>query len=67
MAVIDRTQKRKVEDFELGVTILTRESKASVRKALEAFWTNSKNSKMNRKEECLVITRDLTPYLRLIQ
>uniref|UniRef100_A0A0K0DBR4 GIY-YIG domain-containing protein n=1 Tax=Angiostrongylus cantonensis TaxID=6313 RepID=A0A0K0DBR4_ANGCA len=62
-----RMQEHNGEDFEVGVTTLTHESKTSARKTLEAFWINSKYPKMNRKEECLVITRDLAPYLRLNQ
>ena len=61
-----RIQKHSGEDFEIEVTILAQEPKTSARKTLEAFWINSKNPKMNRKEECLVITRDLAPYLQLM-
>ena len=52
------------KDFEVEVTILAQEHKTSARKILEAFWIHTHCPKMNRKEECLVITRDLEPYLR---
>ncbi|KAJ1359872.1 hypothetical protein KIN20_038414 [Parelaphostrongylus tenuis] len=61
-----REQKHNGADFDVKVTVLAQESKTSTRKTLEAFWIHSKGPKMNRKEECLVITGDLAPYLRLI-
>ena len=53
------------EDFEVAFEILEREPQTSARKALEALWIQAKDPKINRKEEGLYITRELTPYLRL--
>lgn len=53
------------EDFEVKVEILGHEVQTSARKALEAFWIYSRDPKVNRKGECLYITRELKPYLRL--
>ena len=61
-----RAQKHNGDDFEVTVRILAQESKTSTRKTLEAFWINFKNPKMNRKDECLTITRDLAPYFKMI-
>ncbi|KAK6745282.1 hypothetical protein RB195_011792 [Necator americanus] len=61
-----RVRRHNGEDFVVKITILAREPSIAARKALEAFWIHSKSPKMNRKEECLSITRELAPYLRLI-
>ena len=53
-------------DFDITVSILVHESNITARKTLEAFWINKKSPGMNRKEECLSITRELTSYLSLI-
>ncbi|EYC09624.1 hypothetical protein Y032_0059g2968 [Ancylostoma ceylanicum] len=53
-------------NFEVSVKILAREPQTSARKALEALWIHAKSPKMNRKEECLSITRELAPYLGLL-
>ncbi|VDP02493.1 unnamed protein product [Heligmosomoides polygyrus] len=53
------------EDFGVEVRILGHEVQISVRKALEAFWIYSRDPKVNRKGECLYITRELRPYLSL--
>ena len=53
-------------DFDIKVRILAQDAKTSTRKILEAFWINAKNPQLNRREECLDITRDLAPYLRVI-
>ncbi|KAK6763666.1 hypothetical protein RB195_024115 [Necator americanus] len=58
-----RTQKHDGADFEIRVQILAHETKTLARKSLEAFWIQAKNPKMNRKGECLSITRELAPYL----
>ena len=60
---IHRVQKHEGANFGVKVAILAREIKTSARKTLEAFWIHAKNPKMNRKEECLSITRELAPYL----
>ena len=52
-------------DYEVETTNLETETEISARKTLEAFWIHSKNPKMNRKEECSIITNELYPYLRL--
>ncbi|KAJ1371780.1 hypothetical protein KIN20_033785 [Parelaphostrongylus tenuis] len=51
-----RAQKHDGVDFGIEVTILVQEQKASARKILEAFWINTTNPIINRREECLVIT-----------
>ena len=61
-----RTQKHNGEDFEIKTTILEQEPKTSARKILEAFWINSRNPKMNRKDERLQITRNFASFIRLI-
>ncbi|KAJ1345812.1 hypothetical protein KIN20_000431 [Parelaphostrongylus tenuis] len=43
-------------DFEIEVTILAQEQKTSARKAL---WINTTNPTINRRDECLVISRDM--------
>ncbi|KAJ1349808.1 hypothetical protein KIN20_005462 [Parelaphostrongylus tenuis] len=43
--------------FDVKFKIFAQESRTSARKTLEAFWIHSKGPRMNRKEECLVITR----------
>ncbi|VDP23227.1 unnamed protein product [Heligmosomoides polygyrus] len=53
------------EDFAIGVRILGREVQTSARKAPEAFWIYHRGPKVNRKVECLYITRELKPYLSL--
>ncbi|KAJ1368444.1 hypothetical protein KIN20_029573 [Parelaphostrongylus tenuis] len=63
---LHRAQKHNNKDFDVTVTILAQESKTSTRKTLEAFWINAQNPEMNRKDECVTITRDLAPFLRLI-
>ena len=50
-------------DFEVSVKILAYEARTPARKTLEAFWIRAQNPKMNRKDECLTITRELEPYL----
>ena len=61
-----RAQKHNGDDFGVKVVILAHEPKTSARKTLEAFWITAKDPKINRKEEYVVITRDLVPYLGLI-
>ena len=60
-----RAQKHKFNDFEVAVTILAQETKTSTRKTLEAFWIGANNPKMNRKDECVNITRDFSHFLPL--
>ncbi|EYC07252.1 hypothetical protein Y032_0071g551 [Ancylostoma ceylanicum] len=54
------------ENFEVNVKILAQEPETSARKFLEALWIHAKSPKMNRKEECLSMTRELAPYLDLL-
>ena len=54
------------DDFEVAVKILAHEPQTSARKILEAFWINTKNPKINRKEECLSITHELAPFIDLL-
>ncbi|EYC06559.1 hypothetical protein Y032_0075g959 [Ancylostoma ceylanicum] len=54
------------ENFEVNVKILAQEPETSARKTLEALWIEAKNPKMNRKEECLSMTREFAPYLDLL-
>ena len=61
-----RVTKHDGSDFDITVSILAQESNITARKTLEAFWINKKSPGMNRKEECLSITRELTSYLSLI-
>lgn len=61
-----RVTKHNGSDFDITVNILAHESNITARKTLEAFWINKKSPEMNRKEECLSITRELTSYLSLI-
>ena len=60
-----RVQAHNGNDFEVEVTILAQEQNTSARKIVEAFWINSMNPTMNRREECLTITRDMQQYIRL--
>ena len=46
----------------MTVSILAQEPEIAARKTLEALWISAKDSKMNRKEECVVITRELAPF-----
>ena len=47
------------------VRILAREPEILARKTLEAFWIAAQNPKINRKDECLAITNELSPYRSL--
>ncbi|EYC31409.1 hypothetical protein Y032_0004g2138 [Ancylostoma ceylanicum] len=38
----------------------------AARKTSEALWIQTRNPKMNRKEECLSITWELAPYPRTL-
>ncbi|XGW17788.1 hypothetical protein V3C99_002406, partial [Haemonchus contortus] len=60
-----RIQKHNGDDFEVTVEVVAQESQVCARKTLEAFWIQVTNPKMNRREECLAITRELRPYIRL--
>ncbi|EYB83608.1 hypothetical protein Y032_0332g2753 [Ancylostoma ceylanicum] len=53
-------------NFEVTVKILAREPQTAARKTLEALLIHAKSPKMNRKGECLSITRELSPYLGLL-
>ena len=52
-------------EFEISVAVLAIEADTPARKALEAFWIAARNPQINRKEECVAITRDLAPFLDL--
>ena len=58
-----RLQKHAGANFDVTVKILAREHQTSARKTLEAFWIQAESPEMNRKEECISITRELSPYL----
>uniref|UniRef100_A0A0K0D927 RING-type domain-containing protein n=1 Tax=Angiostrongylus cantonensis TaxID=6313 RepID=A0A0K0D927_ANGCA len=60
-----KIQKYSGDDVHIKVTIVAQDTKTLACKLLEAFWINSKNPKMNSREECPEITRDLAPYLRI--
>ncbi|XGW34489.1 hypothetical protein V3C99_018419 [Haemonchus contortus] len=60
-----RIQKQNGGVFEVTVEVLAQESQPCARKTLEAFWIQVTNPKMNRREECLAITRELRPYMKL--
>ena len=51
--------------FEVTVTILAREPEISARRTLEALWIAAKTPKINRKDECVAVTRELAPFVDL--
>ena len=51
--------------FEVTVTILAREPEISARRTLEALWIAAKTPKINRKDECVEVTRELPPFVDL--
>ncbi|XGW34520.1 hypothetical protein V3C99_018438, partial [Haemonchus contortus] len=53
------------DDFEVIVEVVARETQPAASKTLEAFRIRVRHPKMNRREECVAITRELTPYVRL--
>ena len=58
-----RVRKHAGEDFEIKVKILAQETRTTARKTLEAFWIRARGPNMNRKDECLSITKEIEPYL----
>ncbi|XGW03292.1 hypothetical protein V3C99_014911 [Haemonchus contortus] len=60
-----RVQNHNGGVFEVTVEVVAQEPQLCARKSLEAFWIQATNPKMNRREECLTITRELRPYIRL--
>ncbi|VDO27964.1 unnamed protein product [Haemonchus placei] len=60
-----RMRKHNGGGFEVTVEVVAQESELWARKTLEAFWIQVTDPKMNRREECLAITRELRPYIRL--
>ena len=52
-------------EFDITVSILSREAEVAGRKTLEACWILSRNPQMNRKDECTAITNELAPFLEL--
>ena len=53
------------EEFPVTVNILAREAEIAARKTLEACWILARNPKMNKKDECIAITKELAPFLEL--
>ena len=51
--------------IQIGVTILSRKPEIIARRTLEAFWITAKSPKMNRKDECIAITKELALYQNL--
>ncbi|KAK6745366.1 hypothetical protein RB195_011851 [Necator americanus] len=49
-------------EVEVEVRILSYESEIIARRTLEAFWITAKSPKMNKKDECIAITNELSPY-----
>ncbi|KAK6740014.1 hypothetical protein RB195_008467 [Necator americanus] len=49
-------------EVEVEVRILSYESEITARRTLEAFWITAKSPKMNKKDECIAITNELSPY-----
>ncbi|KAK6763170.1 hypothetical protein RB195_023762 [Necator americanus] len=49
-------------EVEVYVRILSYESEITARRTLEGFWISAKSPKMNRKDECIAITNELSPY-----
>uniref|UniRef100_A0A7I4Y8Y3 Reverse transcriptase domain-containing protein n=1 Tax=Haemonchus contortus TaxID=6289 RepID=A0A7I4Y8Y3_HAECO len=60
-----RIQKHNGGVFEVTVEVVAQESQLCACKTLEAFWIQVTDPKMNRREECLAITRELRPYIKL--
>ncbi|KAK6728579.1 hypothetical protein RB195_005925 [Necator americanus] len=48
--------------FNIAVTFLAREFDVLERKVLEAFYMAAKSLAMNRKEECIAVTNEMTSY-----
>ncbi|KAK6741517.1 hypothetical protein RB195_009399 [Necator americanus] len=44
------------------VSILSYEYEITARRTLEAFWITTKSPKMNKKDECIAITNELSVY-----
>ena len=61
-----RVTKHNGSDFDITMSIIAQKSNITARKTLEAFRISKKSPGMNRKEECLSITRELKSYLSLI-
>ncbi|XGW03988.1 hypothetical protein V3C99_015267 [Haemonchus contortus] len=60
-----RIQHHENEGVTVSVMILSREDDISARKTLEALWIAAKNPTINRKDECVAITRELAPFADL--
>ena len=56
-----RSLKHDNAEIQIGVTILSHESEILARKTLEAFWIAAKKTKINRKDECIAITKSSPP------
>ncbi|EYB86196.1 hypothetical protein Y032_0283g1309 [Ancylostoma ceylanicum] len=52
-------------EIQIGVTILSREPEIIARKTLETFWITARSPKINRKDECIAITKELALYQNL--
>ena len=60
-----RIRKHNGGIFEVTVKVVAQESELCARKSLKAFWIQVTDPKMNCREECFAITRELRPYIRL--
>ncbi|KAK6737845.1 hypothetical protein RB195_020135 [Necator americanus] len=49
-------------EVEVEFCILSHESEITARRTLETFWITAKSPKMNKKDECIAITNELSPY-----
>uniref|UniRef100_A0A7I4Z0J7 GIY-YIG domain-containing protein n=1 Tax=Haemonchus contortus TaxID=6289 RepID=A0A7I4Z0J7_HAECO len=56
-----RLESHNGDDFEVIVEVVARETQTAARKTLEAFWIRVRQPKMNRRGECVSITRELSP------
>ncbi|XGW07210.1 hypothetical protein V3C99_017044, partial [Haemonchus contortus] len=54
-----RIRKHNGGVFVVNVEVVAQESELCARKTLEAFWIQVTDPEMNRREECLAITREL--------
>ena len=60
-----KAQKHRDEEIVVKVTILAREQDISARRTLEALWITAKSPRINRKDECIEVTRELALFAEL--
>ncbi|VDL76098.1 unnamed protein product [Nippostrongylus brasiliensis] len=60
-----RAKRHEGAHVEVAVSILACESDIVARKTLEAFCISAKDPHINRKEECVAVTQELTPFTDL--